>query len=117
MKKLLEVLQYGETDIRFNTDIDICQNPRIIEEIAGTAAVCMLTKLSGGNEHSVLAVLRSLTIADFATCVERKELAECLLDMSEKLADCIEETMQDMKQKGTKVTTIPPDGCQSGVKS
>ena len=38
MKKNLEVLQYGETDIRFNTDVDPAKDPEVVTEVIAEAA-------------------------------------------------------------------------------
>lgn len=31
MKKILEVLQYGDIDLRFNTDIDVFKHPEAVK--------------------------------------------------------------------------------------
>ena len=61
MKKILEVLRYGENDIRFHTDINPAKDPEIIHETVTELAMAMMTTLWGGNEQAVLAMLeRSL---------------------------------------------------------
>ena len=74
MKKILEVLQYGEFDIRFNTDFDVMKNPQALEDLVPRLAMAMTTSLWGGNEMSVLAMIRSLCIADIGVSVNRKEM-------------------------------------------
>ena len=59
MKKILEVLQYGETDIRFNTDVDPAKDPEVVTEVIAKAAMAMTTKLWGGNEQAVIAMIRA----------------------------------------------------------
>ena len=49
MKKILEVLQYGETDFRFNTDIDPVKNPKVIPDILTGITFSMATRLWGGK--------------------------------------------------------------------
>ena len=78
MKKVLEVLQYGETDFRFNTDFDVKKNPDAIAALVLKIAMAMGTSLWGGNEQSVLAVLRAMTVADLALTVNRKELIQVM---------------------------------------
>ena len=86
MKKILEVLQYGEMDIRFNTDIDVNKNPEVVLDIVSKVAFSMATKLWGGNELSVLAMIRALSIADLALSVNRKEMIKELDRSSETMA-------------------------------
>lgn len=50
MKKILEVFQYGDNDIRFNTDFSEKEMARM-PEIIGRLAFTMTTKLWGGNEQ------------------------------------------------------------------
>ena len=64
MKKILEVLRYGENDIRFHTDLDPTKAPGIIPETTTELAIAMMTTLWGGNELAVLAMIRALAIAD-----------------------------------------------------
>ena len=42
----------------------------------------MATRLWGGNETSVIAIIRALAIADLTLCVNRKEVIEMLDDLS-----------------------------------
>ena len=86
MKKILEVLQYGDTDIRFNTDIDVRKNPNAVMDILSRVAFAMTTSLWGGNEMSVLAMIRTLSIADLAVSVNREEMIHQLDETSAMLA-------------------------------
>ena len=74
MKKILEVLQYGDIDIRFNTDFDPVKNPNVIPDVISRTAFAMVTRLWGGNEMAVLAMIRALAIADLAVSVNRKQM-------------------------------------------
>lgn len=59
MKKILEVLQDGSGLLRFNTDIDVTKNPQMALDITQSAIISMATTLRGGNEISVLAMIRA----------------------------------------------------------
>ena len=106
MKKILEVLQYGNGEIRFNTDIDVTRNPGQIIEIASMAAFSMATKLWGGNEQSVLAVLRALGMADLSLCEHRKEMIREIEYNAQIVADCMKETMRELEKNGARVMTF-----------
>lgn len=116
MKKLLEVLKYSDTDIRFNTDIDVHKNPMAVQETVISAVMCMATKLWGGNEVSVLAMIRALAIADLALSVNRKEMIQFLDEASEDYAVCFRETSAMMEKEGA-AKVYPPNFRPSGVKS
>lgn len=60
MRKILEVLQGSTGELTFDTDIDVEKDPSAVMDIMSSAMFCMATKLWGGNEHSVIAVIRSL---------------------------------------------------------
>ena len=86
MKKILEVLQYGDIDIRFNTDLDPLKHPNVIPDVITRTSFAMTTRLWGGNEMAVLAMIRALAVADLAVCVNRKEMVRHLDEDSEALA-------------------------------
>ena len=108
MKKILEVLLYGEDDLRFNTDLDQSQLFQLIPSITSTAAYTMLTKLWGGKESAVLAMIRCLAIADLAVSVNREEMICYLDDASHMLARSIQEAKEDIERRGGKVLTFGP---------
>ncbi len=108
MKKLLEVLQYGESDIRFNTDLDPDKLQKVIPDLSSTILFSMLTKLWGGNETAVLAVIRCLAIADLAASVNRKEMIGFLDSASENLVSAFEEAKRAFEQKGMRIKTFGP---------
>ena len=114
MKKILEVLQYGESDIRFNTDFDVKKNPNSVVALMSRIAMAMGTTLWGGNEQSVLAVLRSMMIADLALSVNRKELIKMLDDNSAMLARSLEQARQEIIRKGGKIQVFGPESTPSG---
>ena len=47
MKKILEVLRYGENDIRFNTDIDPLKDPEIIHQTVTELAMALSAIING----------------------------------------------------------------------
>lgn len=49
MKTILEVLQYGDFDIRFNTDINSGKNPAVITDVISKGAFAMSATLWGGK--------------------------------------------------------------------
>lgn len=109
MKKILEVLQYGNGEIKFHTDIDINTNPDAIPQIASMGALSMATKLWGGNEASVLSVLRALTIADLSLCTHRKEMIKELEECARMLEKCMNECKREFEKTGGKILTSPPN--------
>jgi len=117
MKKLLEVLQYGEYDIRFNTDIDVKKTPDMIPSVASKSAVAMMTTLWGGNETSVIAMIRALSIADLAASVNPKEMADFLYDSAMILKRCMAESKQEFEKAGGKMVTFAPGIKPSSNKS
>lgn len=108
MKKILEVLQYGEMDIRFNTDIDVDKNPEVVLDIVSKVAFSMATKLWGGNELSVLAMIRALSIADLALSVNRKEMIKELDRSSETMARTMKMAAEELRRNGGKLMTFGP---------
>ena len=108
MKKILEVLQNENGEIRFDTDIDVNLHPDAIPNISSMAAFSMATNLWGGNEMSVLAVLRALTLADLSLCVNRKEMLEQLEHGSEYLAECLNTVRKEFEKAGEEIHVIYP---------
>ena len=98
MKKLLEVYQYGD-EIRFSTDIDVIQNPDVIADIQAKATFSMATRLWGGKEASVIAIIRALAIADLTLCVNRKEMIEMLDDLSRMGASALNGIRKELSAK------------------
>lgn len=99
MKKILEVLQFGDMEIKFNTDIDVLNDPSIVSNVVINSALTMMTTLWGGNELSVLAMLRALTIADLALSVNRKEMIQWLDDESAALCRTLQEAKKEFERQ------------------
>ena len=108
MKKILEVLQYSDIDLRFNTDVEVSKNPNIVPETISRAAFTMVTKLRGGNELSVLAMIRALAIADLAVSVNREEMVQFLDDASADMAKVMVEVRREFVKNGGKIVPFPP---------
>lgn len=108
MKKILEVLQNGEIDIRFHTDFDPVKNPNVIPDVISRTAFAMVTKLWGGNEMAVLAMIRALAIADLAVSVNRKQMIRFLDEQSSFMARSFEESLKEMEKKGGKIMRFAP---------
>ncbi|MBP5572004.1 MAG: hypothetical protein J6X39_04990 [Bacteroidales bacterium] len=107
MKKILEVLQYGDHDIRFNTDIKLSSDAEATLLLT-SIAVAMVTKLWGGNEREVLAMIRALAIADLSVSVNRKEMLKALDLDSEHLSKVLADARKEMERRGIKVMTFAP---------
>lgn len=103
MKKLLEVCQYGDFDIRFNTDIPPEKLNTVFPELSGQIAFSMITQLWGGIEPSVLAIIRALAIADLAACANRKRMVHILDESSAHLVKIMNEAREEFERHGGKV--------------
>ena len=107
MKKILEVLQYGEGELRFNTDLDLQKDPMAIMDLTVSAMLSMATKLWGGNEQTVIAVIRSLFVADMAISTDRKTVLKGLGYEAEKMGDEFIKMMKTLQDQG-KAMSFPP---------
>ena len=111
MKKILEVLEYGKLEVRFNTDIDdayAMKDPDYMPHIIFNSAYCMTTKLWGGNELSVLAMIRLLAITSLAVCDNREEVLEHLAHDSKELARVMKEGKEKAREEGIEIIEYPP---------
>lgn len=108
MKRILEVLQDGDGQLKFDTDINVWKDPMVSMDIIQSAMLSMSTTLWGGNEQSVLAMIRSLAIADLALSTNRDEMIEHLKDASRSLADAFNSVLQEERLRGS-VTIFPPN--------
>ena len=107
MKKILEVLQYGEGELRFNTDLDLQKDPMAIMDLTVSAMLSMATKLWGGNEQTIIAVIRALFVADMAISVDRKKVIKGLADQSEIMGEEFMKMMKTLQEQG-KVMSFSP---------
>jgi len=108
MKKLLEVIQNSNGEIRFNTEINVTNDLSIIHNITFGSMLAMATNLWGGNELSVLAIIRALAIADLSICVNRKEMIEKLDFASGHYGEAFREAQNELVRKG-KAVVFGPD--------
>ena len=108
MKKILEVLRYGENDIRFRTDIDPLKDPEVIHQTVTELAIAMTTTLWGGNEQAVLAMIRSLAIADLGVSVNRSQMIGFLDEASESLEISLREAREAFEKSGGKIEVFGP---------
>ena len=108
MKKIIEVVRYGENDIRFHTDIDPLKDPDTIHQTVTELAMAMMTTLWGGNEQAVLAMIRALAIADLGVSVNRRQMVGFLDDASGMLEASIRDARKAFEQSGGKVMVFGP---------
>ena len=108
MKKILEVLRYGDNDIRFNTDLDIKKNPNLVPELVSNFAFAMTTSLWGGNEIDVLAIIRALAIADLGVRVNRKEMVRFLDEESACFSKIFNEAIAEMQKREPRTLVFGP---------
>ena len=108
MKKILEVLRYGENDIRFHTDIDPSKDPGIIPETTTELAMAMMTTLWGGNEQAVLAMIRALAIADLGVSVNRRQMVGFLNETPAMLEDALRSARKAFEESGGKMMVFGP---------
>jgi len=107
MKKILEVLQCEDGQLRFNTDLDVQKNPMAIMDLTVSAMFSMATKLWGGNEQTVIAVIRSLFVADMAISVDRRTVLKGLGKESEKMGEEFMKMLKTLQDQG-KGVSFPP---------
>ncbi len=107
MKKILEVLQYGDGELRFNTDLDVSKDPMAIMNLTIGAMFSMATKLWGGNEQTVIAVIRALFVADMAISPDRKIILNGLGKEAEKISDEFIKMMKTLQDQG-EAMAFPP---------
>ena len=117
MKTLLRVIQTGDHKIRFETDLDVKKNPAIIYDLIERFSFAMITTLWGGNEQTVLAIIRALSIADLAVSVNRKDMVRFLDETSRIAARALDEAKKDFVRSGGKIIDFAPGVMPSGVKS
>lgn len=117
MKKILEVLRYGENDIRFRTDMDPLKDPNVVPQTVSEVAFAMMTTLWGGNEQAVLAMIRALAIADLGVSVNRKEMLAFLDDASGTLAKTFRSARKAFEKSGGKMQVFGPGIAPGKTKS
>lgn len=109
MKKILEVTLDEKKGLVFGTDVDVTKDPSCIIDITIMAMMAMSTTLWGGNEASVLAVIRSLCSADIALAVNRKEMIKMLDEQTKYLAASMQDTLTHFKKNGAEIHLFAPN--------
>jgi len=104
MKKILEVLEDSNGELKFNTDVDVIKNPESVIDITGRAIFAMATKLWGGNEHSVIAMIRAMFIADMALSPDRDIVCKGLAKESKVMYEIFQKSISQCGE----VQTFPP---------
>lgn len=94
MKKILEVLQYGEGDIRFDTDIDVAKNPQKGMEVILKSAMAIKSQFFQKFNQSAMDMICALAIADLACSVNRKEMIGILDHDSRQVEQIFKEGME-----------------------
>jgi prophage DNA circulation protein len=107
MRKVLEVLQSSTGEITFDTDIDVEKDPSALLDIMSSAIFCMATKLWGGNEHSVVAVIRALFVSDMAISTDRETIMNGLAQEAVHMGKLFNDMMEVFEAKG-KVQSFGP---------
>lgn len=104
MKKILEVLEGSNGELKFNTDVDVIKDPESVVDVTGRAIFTMATKLWGGNEHSVIAMIRAMFIADMALSPDRDIICKGLAKESKVMYEIFQKSIS----KCGKVQQFPP---------
>ena len=107
MKKILEVLQCEDGQLKFNTDLNVHKNPMEIMDLTASAMFSMATRLWGGNEQTVIAVIRALFVADMAISVDRKAVLKGLGKESEHMGEMFMKMVKELQDRG-EAMSFPP---------
>ena len=113
MKKILEVIQCKTGELRFNTDLDVKKNPMEVMDVTISAMLSMATKLWGGNEQTVIAVIRALFVADMAISVDRKVVLKGLGEEADVVGKQFMKMMNELQAQGQAMTFPDPPGVQA----
>jgi hypothetical protein len=107
MKKILEVTLIGRGEVKFSTDFNAETEASQLPGIIYDALWSMVTDLWGGNEASVLAMIRALSVADLAASTNRSQMIKFLDEESRVLSNILHKTMSDMDKRGIGQTFAP----------
>ena len=100
MRKILEVLQSSTGELTFDTDIDVEMDPTAVMDVMSSAIFCMATKLWGGNEGSVTAMIRALFVADMAISSDRDIVMKGLMKEAAQMGKLFNDMMKALEEKG-----------------
>jgi hypothetical protein len=104
MKKILEVLENKNGELKFNTDVDVVKDPDYVIDIIGRAIFTMSTKLWGGNEDSVIAMIRAMFVADMALSPDRDKICKGMAKESKVMYEIFRKSISQCGE----VHTFPP---------
>lgn len=117
MKTLLRITRTGDEKIRFETDLDVKKDPELFLDLIQQFTCAMTTTLWGGNEMTVLGIIRALAVSDLAVSVNRKEMVRFLDETSRMTARALEETKREFERAGGKIISFGPGISPNGHKS
>lgn len=107
MRKILEVLQSSTGELTFNTDINVEKNTTVVMDIMSSAMFCMATKLWGGNEQSVIAVIRALFVADMAISADGEFIMKGIMKEAAHMGKLFNDMMAAMEARGVAQSFAP----------
>ena len=107
MRKILEVLQSSTGELTFNTDVDVEKDATVVMDIMSSAMFCMATKLWGGNEQSVIAVIRALFIADMAISADGEFIMKGIMKEAAHMGKLFNDMMAAMEARGVAQSFAP----------
>ena len=107
MRKILEVLQSSTGELTFNTDVDVEKDATVVMDIMSSAMFCMATKLWGGNEQSVIAVIRALFIADMAISADGEFIMIGIMKEAAHMGKLFNDMMAAMEARGVAQSFAP----------
>ena len=99
-KKVLEVLQCSDGELKFNSEIDVDSDPTVVMDIMSSAMFCMATKLWGEKENSVVAMIRALFVADMAISVDRDFILKGLSKEAAHMGRLFNDMMEKFQAEG-----------------
>ena len=107
MRKILEVLQSSTGELTFNTDIDVEKDATIVMDIMSSAMFSMATKLWGGNEQSIIAVIRALFISDMAISTDGEFIMKGIMKEAAHMGKLFNDMMAAMEARGIAQSFAP----------
>lgn len=107
METILKVTRDGNK-INFETEFNPMKSENSILELVNQIAFSMVTSLWGGNESAVLAVIRSLAIADLGVSDNREKMVSFLNEASAHLEKSMLEAREQMMKDGIAVQIFAP---------
>ena len=107
MRKILEVLQSSTGELTFNTDVDVEKDAIVVMDIMSSAMFSMATKLWGGNEQSIIAVIRALFISDMAISTDGEFIMKGIMKEAAHMGKLFNDMMAAMEARGIAQSFAP----------